>query len=313
MASGILYLNGDSCCSGYVAWTSEWSYGNTHTLRFELYGQRTDWSGSTTFWCAISQDGAWLTCPSVNISGEGLINSQTITVVTDDSGVMTTSLTFDIGFTSDGTGNSFSASGVGTGLQLDKPTRNVTITCPDGIVCNVSNYSVLVGDIISITVEVVGDQYSSATFTVTGATLKAGDEYVVTGDVHISVTGVLKTYLLTIAKQDGVSITVLDESTGEQYSNGAKLQHYTNIIILYSVTNGYEVSGLFVNGKAYSDDVSVEVTSDIVISAAVRALGLVHINTGPSFSPYQVYIFNGSEWGLYAPYIFNGITWQLCS
>lgn len=41
--------------------------------------------------------------------------------------------------------------------------------------------------------------------------------------------------------------------------------------------------------------------------------GLVYIDNGTKWEPYQVYIHNGSSWDLYMPYIDNGSSWDLYS
>lgn len=41
--------------------------------------------------------------------------------------------------------------------------------------------------------------------------------------------------------------------------------------------------------------------------------GLVYIDDGSEFAPYQCYIDNGSSWDQYVPYVDNGSSWDLCS
>lgn len=41
--------------------------------------------------------------------------------------------------------------------------------------------------------------------------------------------------------------------------------------------------------------------------------GLVYIDSGNGFEPYQCYIDNGSGWDLCIPFVDNGTTWDMCS
>lgn len=43
------------------------------------------------------------------------------------------------------------------------------------------------------------------------------------------------------------------------------------------------------------------------------ARGLVYIDNGTGFEPYQVFIDNGAEWEMYALHIDNGSAWEMCN
>lgn len=56
-----------------------------------------------------------------------------------------------------------------------------------------------------------------------------------------------------------------------------------------------------------------DITATGTMTVTSYAKGLVYIDTGSGFEPYQCYIDNGSSWDLYLPYIDNGSSWDLCS
>ena len=112
---------------------------------------------------------------------------------------------------------------------------------------------------------------------------------------------------------------------------------------IYKNTNG-NISGYLAEMKVRSDINAFEVTlTDIILApgltyylwvypktdnyawvdyhrnteywevTASGSAGLVYIDLGSGFEPYQCYIDNGSSWDLYIPYIDNGSSWDLCS
>lgn len=58
---------------------------------------------------------------------------------------------------------------------------------------------------------------------------------------------------------------------------------------------------------------SLTVTGSKTVTVSAVPRGLVYIDNGSSWEPYQVYIDNGSSWDLYLPYIDNGSSWDLYS
>lgn len=276
MASGSFDF-GESLCRGYVEWSSEWSYGNTHTLYFTFYGERTDWSGSTQFWSSISLDGSYLESPSAHISGYGEITNQKITVQSDDAGKMTSSLSLGCGFTSSGTGKKYEAWGTLSGVQLDKPPKTFTIVKPTGTSLTVSRNSgstVYYGDIFTVTAGSVTG-YTKTTFTVSGASLVSGNTYSVTGNVTITASSSLQSFTLSINAGTGSSITVKRTSSQQSgaslttLSNGAIIYYFDQLQISFGSSTGYNLDTHTVNSANFTSGDTYSVTGAVsVISTA---------------------------------------------
>ena len=64
---------------------------------------------------------------------------------------------------------------------------------------------------------------------------------------------------------------------------------------------------------AYAPGASYTPASNVTLYAVWQAAGLVYIDLGNGFEPYQVFIDNGSGWNQYAPHIDNGSTFVLYS
>lgn len=298
-------------CTGRIEWESYWEYGNTHSLTLTVYGQRTDYN-SAALWGDVYVDGVATTLGDQKIPQESSFDEVTISVETDDNGVILTDVSVSIGFYSSDAKQDFWAHATLTGLTIDKPPKSISIETPDGILCSVNKSTVCVGDQIVISITITGAQWEDATISVTGATQVSGMTYTVTGDVYIVVSGVLSGHTISITETGGISVTVYDEITGATYTDGSVVQHYSNITITYKVSTGYEFVSITVNGEAYDAGVSIEVSSDINIVARAKALGLAYIYTDSSFQPFQVYIYNGSEWRMCVPYVYDGTSWGLC-
>lgn len=62
------------------------------------------------------------------------------------------------------------------------------------------------------------------------------------------------------------------------------------------------------------DDFMVSIQGTVAnINMYYTLNGLVYIDLGSEFVPFQCYIDNGSSWDQYIPYVDNGSSWDLCS
>lgn len=65
--------------------------------------------------------------------------------------------------------------------------------------------------------------------------------------------------------------------------------------------------------SAYFPYDGLQYKTELATITVEGAAGLVYIDNGSSFEPYQVYVDNGSDWDLYIPYIDNGSDWEMYS
>lgn len=168
------------------------------------------------------------------------------------------------------------------------------------------------GDVITVTFT-ASTGYFITTHTVGGTTFTSGKSYTVSGNTTIIAKAAIKTYTLSVTTDDKVVVTVRDEISGDTYTDGSSISHFSTITISCAVSPGYELSSFTVNGTSYTGGVSIDVTSDVTVVARVKAMGLVYIKTGSGFEAYQVYIYDGSEWNMYCPYIYSGSGWDMCA
>lgn len=77
---------------------------------------------------------------------------------------------------------------------------------------------------------------------------------------------------------------------------------------------GYKLLGFATSASAteaeYAPGASYTANADITLYAVWEAQGLVYIDDGTGFEPYQVWVDNGSSWEQYAPFVDNGTTWE---
>ena len=302
-----------SVCEGYVEWESTWLYGNTHRLKLKTCGYRTDGGPAVSLFGYIYINGEQSVNLGVqNYPGDESFPVQTIDVETDDYGYMISSVLVSIGFYSQAAGGSLWANADFTGYYIGPPVKSLNIETPDGIVCSVDKAELHVGEEIVISVTLTGIQWENYTLSVTGATKVSEYTYTIDGDVYIVVTGVLARHTIYINSKSGMNITIIDDITGEHYIDGSKVEHYSSITISCVAEVGYELESITVNGEIYSSSVSIEVTSDIIISIAGKPLGAVYIYTGNGFELFHVYIYDGVSWNMMIPYVYNGLEWSMC-
>jgi hypothetical protein len=77
---------------------------------------------------------------------------------------------------------------------------------------------------------------------------------------------------------------------------------------------GYDLLGFATSSTAttaaYAPGASYTASAAVTLYAVWAAQGLVYIDDGTGFEPYQVWIDNGSSWEQYAPFVDNGTTWE---
>lgn len=325
MASGTFYLEkkyndkSPNCVEAYVSWSSTLTSGTSHTVTMELYAKRKDYTGATDIQYSAPSGSGWTrtyTNSSLVFSGGSFIHICTVetTVSSGNNGIATFSgATFYAGFYSSSYGTR-RMSGTISSLQLDKPKMSVTISKPSGITCTSSNSSPTVDSQITLTITITNTaKYASYTVSVTGATLVSGTTYKVTGNVKVTITGILKQYTLLITESKGITVSVVSGSTS--YSNGSKITYGTSITISVSVGDGYEFLSFTVNDTDYNENsqVSVTVSSNITVVANARESGVVYIKDSSGINRYQVYIYTSSGWALHKPMLYTSTGWGVCS
>lgn len=97
------------------------------------------------------------------------------------------------------------------------------------------------------------------------------------------------------------------EQVVTDFGTATNLLHDENgnktITITVALT-GYTRTGNAGSGWIVSDEVQIDLTQ--------IQRGLIYIDNGSTFEPYQIYIDNGSDWDLYQLYIDDGTNWVLC-
>lgn len=259
-------------------------------------------------------------CPGSSSSAFTLFEETFNVKMNSDNKTASINFSFSANIYSSSVGAYRTITGTITTLTLTETTFKLTISAGTGTNITVKRNNSTIyngatlynGDKLTITFS-ANTGYTLKTHTVAGTTFTSGSTYTVSGNTTVRATAALKTYSLSITTDDNVTVTVYDDVSGNYYTDGDYITHFTPISISYSVSNGYELESLKVNGTSYPDGVSLEVSSTITIVASSKALGLVYIFNGSSFDAYQVYIYNGSSWDLYRPYVYTGSSWELCA
>lgn len=198
--------------------------------------------------------------------------------------------------------------GTGTTITVTRISSNVTYT---GTLYN--NSTIWAGDVLTITIYSLTG-YTLKTHTVNGSTFTSGGSVSVSGNIVVSATATANLYTLSISTNTGISVTVYNETEQKYCYNGSSVSYNSVLKITCSVSSGYELSSLTIDGVKYSStSASIVVDGDTSINAQAKALGLVYIHNGTNYEAFQIYIFNGSTWDLYCPYIHNGTTWVMCA
>lgn len=300
-------------CECNVRYESTWTSGNTHRMTVWVYGIRTD-GYSATLSIHLLVDGQIISSGAHNYPGEGdeYHGPVTFDVITDDYGNLITEVSAGADFYSSSNRETHYGNATSKGVVLDAPTKNVSVNCPDGIVCTVDGTPTSVGKTINISVTITGLQWGDYILSVTGATKQSGISYTVTGDVYISVTGILAKHTISITAGNGINVSVLDGS-GYSVGDGATVEHYTYITVTCEANSGYSLGQLTINGEKFDNGSTIQVLSDILIVVVSGVLGIAKIFTGTTFEDFHVFIYNGTEWGMYIPFIYNGSSWTICA
>lgn len=102
-----------------------------------------------------------------------------------------------------------------------------------------------------------------------------------------------------------------------QYTGSAAKGSVTTPAATQIERAGFSLLGFAANSSAataaYAPGESFTPASDVTLYAVWQAEGLVYIDLGNGFEPYQVCIDNGSGWDQYAPHIDNGSAFVLYS
>ena len=278
------FKSDSSAISGYVEWSSNFSSGNSHEFTYTIYGGRVDgWSATT--WCNVSQDGSFIYSPPSQGTSSvvRLCEPQTIIVTSNGAGLMTTKLSVDIGFTSEGFGDVFANCTI-TGIQLDIPPRILTIVTPTGtkLTCSKTNGStVYYGDTFTVTAGAVTG-YNTTTFTVSGATESDGT-YTVQDNVTIVASATVKSYTITIKNDNNSSIEVtrtrspLQDAESGPITTG-EIVYYSDVLeIVFRTNEGYSLATSTVNGSEFDsgDTYTVYDNVSIVSSSKPQSFKLI--------------------------------------
>lgn len=120
-------------------------------------------------------------------------------------------------------------------------------------------------------------------------------------------------YTIHVEKSSGVKLTIYDEITLDEYSDGSSVSEYSTITIICEVKSGYKLKTFTVNGMSFDQFASILVTSDVYIIASANSIGAVHINPGQGFSLYKIKIYSNTGWHVYMPCIYDGSYWSIRS
>lgn len=117
-----------------------------------------------------------------------------------------------------------------------------------------------------------------------------------------------RTYRLNL-NQSAHSILQVKRN-GALLGNGATLYFNDALTVTFSANAGYKASAAL-NGAPISSGYTHTVKGDVSVSVTAEAQGIVYIDNGGAFEPYQVFIDNGSSWEQYAPFVDSGISWEM--
>lgn len=327
MASGSIELrkiyNGDLVVKAIVTWTSTLISGNSHNLRFKFdINFYTGNSSVDNYYQAYVNGTLIKTVQSKELSAT--ISSDSYTVSSDDSGLLTDSFELYVKAYSVGTNNYTTDTVTLTNVQLD---RKLTIDQPTGATITVtkSGTTLSSGALISpgdvLTIAVKPNTGYNASLLVSGATGSDGS-YTVTGNVTVGASTSLIPYTLSINAGTGSSISVkklssplASKDVNTIWTNSGATVYYNDVLqITFATTSPeYKLDTYIVNGSTFTSGNTHTVTDNVSIVTTTIKQGLVYLGNGSSFDPYLIYIGNGSDWDLYIPYIGDGSNWDICS
>lgn len=176
-------------------------------------------------------------------------------------------------------------------------------------------------DVISYSFSAVTG-YSISTRTLNGGSVSSSGTYEVYANASFSGTSSVKSFKLSITKDDGCTVTVnrtsspLKNAATGAVSNGATIYYSDVLNIALSSLTGFEFTSHTVNDSDFTKG-NKTVTSNVTIIALTKQMGLVYIEDSEGNSRYQVYINEGTEdspnYQLYVPYVMTEKGWNLCS
>lgn len=209
--------------------------------------------------------------------------------------------------------------GVGTSISIRRtasPKQGATL----GILSN--GATIYYSDVLTVSYD-VETGYMISTHTINGTIFTSGEEHTVTTHVKVITTSSVRSFSLSISKDQGSSVRVYRTSSPKkgaasgELSDGSTIYYSDVLQITISTLTGWEFVTHTVNSQEWISGNKV-VTGNVTIIVVTKQMGLVYIDTGSSLEKYQVYIYNGSEWELYIPYLLSSIDsgvpkWDLCS
>lgn len=179
-------------------------------------------------------------------------------------------------------GNTYSVSGNVT-VKSEATLATYTLTINQGAGTSISvqkgstvlanNATISYGDSLTISIK-ANTGYSLTTNTVNGNNFTSGT-YTVTGATVVTAIASVLSYTITIPTIDNCSFSVLRTSSPLQGANTGALAnnstiYYNDIISITAETSpGYGLSALTVNDISFENGDSITVTSNIIISATV--------------------------------------------
>ena len=127
----------------------------------------------------------------------------------------------------------------------------------------------------------------------------------------------MRSFILYFLNDSNSIITVNRTSSPKQdaivgiLGDGSTIYYSDEIKITFSAKAGYGIDIHKVNDSDFASGSTHTVTSNVIIEAAAKAMGLVYIDNGVEFEAYEVYIDNGNGWDRCIPYIDNGTSWDI--
>ena len=222
----------------------------------------------------VKRGSSTLSSGAILLAGDSLV----ITFSTSTGYILTTHTVNGNTFTS---GNTYSVSGNVT-VKSEAALATYTLTINQGTGTSISvqkgsttltnNATIYYGDSLTISIT-ANTGYSLDTNTVNGNNFTSGT-YTVTGATVIAATASVLFYEITIPTIDNCSFTILRISSPLQGANTGALAnstiYYNDIISITAETSpGYGLSALTVNNAPFENGDSITVTGNIEISATV--------------------------------------------
>lgn len=328
MASHNLSVSGyTSVITATASLTEVTTTGSTRRVRLviSVKAKDTTYARSGYYSVSCSQSGTndsriSYTCPGSSSSAYAIFDETFTVSMNSDNTTATIDLSFSANIYSSTVGAYREITGKITKLTLTKSTYKLTISAGAGTSITVKRSGTTLsdgatlnsGDVLTVTFK-ASTGYNLITHTVAGKTFTSGGTHTVTGNTTVAATASLKTYLLTITADSHCGVSVYDEISGDEYTNGDYITHFSTIIITPYVSSGYEIKDMTINGTSFPTGAGIEVSSAVNIVVTSSPLGLVYIFNGSSYEAYQVFIFDGTSWNQYCPYVFDGSSWVMCA